>query len=194
MDAPDISESDQTDATRLFLAALEGSEAAKAEFLQLAYPELRRIARRYLLRERPGHTLQPTALVHEAYLRLIDQNNSAQNATHFVALAAQMMRRILINHALSRKAEKRGGGQTHVPLEDDLPVADQSAPGVDVLALDQALNDLEALDARQARIVELRYFGGLSIDETAVAMSISTTTVKRDWMTAKLWLRRRLSA
>ena len=185
--------SDQTDATSLFLAALAGSGTAKVAFLELAYPELRRIARRYLLRERPGHTLQPTALVHEAYLRLIDQNNSAQNATHFVALAAQMMRRILINHALSRNAEKRGGRQTHVPLEDDLPVADESR-SVDVLALDQALSELEALDPRQARIVELRYFGGLSIEETAVAMSISSATVKRDWMTAKLWLRRRLSA
>ena len=184
---------DQTDATRLFLAALGGSEAAKGKFLELSYPELRRIARRYLMRERPGHTLQPTALVHEAYLRMVGQTNLAQNASHFVALAAQMMRRILVNHALSRRAEKRGGGENHIPLEDDLPVACE-APSVDALALDEALRELEVLDARQARVVELRYFGGLSIEETAVTLSVSTATVKREWLTAKLWLRRRLAA
>ena len=184
---------DQTDATRLFLAAIGGSEAAKGKFLELSYPELRRIARRYLMRERPGHTLQPTALVHEAYLRMVDQTNLAQNASHFVALAAQMMRRILVNHALSRRAEKRGGGEHHIPLEDDLPVACE-APSVDALALDEALSELEVLDARQARVVELRYFGGLSIEETAVTLSVSTATVKREWLTAKLWLRRRLAA
>ncbi|RYZ12666.1 MAG: sigma-70 family RNA polymerase sigma factor [Comamonadaceae bacterium] len=180
-------------ATQAFLDALHGSESAKTELLQLAYPELRRVARRYLLRERAGHTLQPTALVHEAYLRMVNQEDRAQNAAHFVALAAQMMRRILINHALGKKAEKRGGGQTHIPLEDDLPIAADS-DSVDVLALNEALVELEALDPRQAGIVELRYFGGLSIEETAEAMSISTATVKRDWLTAKLWLRRRLSA
>lgn len=137
--------------------------------------------------------MQPTALVHEAYLRMIGQSGDAQNAAHFVALAAQMMRRILINHALSKKAEKRGGGQTHIPLDDDLPIAGESR-SVDVLALDKSLTELEALDPRQAKIVELRYFGGLSIEETADAMAISTATVKRDWLTAKLWLRRRLSA
>ena len=184
---------DQTDATALFLAAIGGSEAAKGKFLELSYPELRRIARRYLMRERPGHTLQPTALVHEAYLRMVDQTNLAQNASHFVALAAQMMRRILVNHALSRRAEKRGGGEHHIPLEDDLPVA-CDAPSVDALALDEALSELEVLDARQARVVELRYFGGLSIEETAVTLSVSTATVKREWLTAKLWLRRRLAA
>jgi len=184
---------DQTDATGLFLAAIGGSESAKGKFLELSYPELRRIARRYLMRERPGHTLQPTALVHEAYLRMVDQTNLAQNASHFVALAAQMMRRILVNHALSRRAEKRGGGEHHIPLEDDLPVA-CDAPSVDALALDEALSELEVLDARQARVVELRYFGGLSIEETAVTLSVSTATVKREWLTAKLWLRRRLAA
>lgn len=187
-----LNASDQTDATRLFLAALGGSEAAKGKFLELSYPELRRIARRYLMRERPGHTLQPTALVHEAYLRMIDQTNLAQNASHFVALAAQMMRRILVNHALSRRAEKRGGGQSHIPLEDDLPIASETR-SVDAVALDQALSELEVLDPRQARVVELRYFGGLSIEETASTLSISTATVKREWLTAKLWLRRRLT-
>lgn len=182
-----------SEATEVFLAALRGSESAKTELLQLAYPELRRVARRYLLRERPGHTLQPTALVHEAYLRMVDQDGTAQNASHFVALAAQMMRRILINHALGKKAEKRGGGQTHIPLDDDLPIA-ADTDSVDVLALNEALVELEAIDPRQAGIVEMRYFGGLSIEETAEAMSISTATVKRDWLTAKLWLRRRLSA
>lgn len=182
-----------TSTTQLFLEAIGGSERAKFEFLRLAYPELRRIARRYLRRERPGHTLQPTALVHEAYLRMVDQRGAAQNAPHFVALAAQMMRRILVNHALSRKAEKRGGGETHIPLEDDLPVA-ADVQSVDVLALNQALEELELLDARQAKIVELRYYGGLSIEETAEALSVSTATVKRDWLTAKLWLKRRLSS
>ncbi len=184
---------DQTDATRLFLAAIGGSEAAKGKFLELSYPELRRIARRYLMRERPGHTLQPTALVHEAYLRMVDQTNLAQNASHFVALAAQMMRRILVNHALNRRAEKRGGGENHIPLEDDLPVACETR-SVDALALDEALSELEVLDPRQARVVELRYFGGLSIEETAVTLSVSTATVKREWLTAKLWLRRRLAS
>ncbi|MBT2324192.1 sigma-70 family RNA polymerase sigma factor [Variovorax paradoxus] len=184
---------DEVSVDQALLDALRSSGQVKEELLQLAYPELRRIARRYLLRERPGHTLQPTALVHEAYLRMIAQSSSAENSAHFVALAAQMMRRILINHALSKKAEKRGGGQTHIPLDDDLPIAEEGR-SVDVLALDEALTELEALDPRQAKIVELRYFGGLSIEETAGAMSISTATVKRDWLTAKLWLRRRLSA
>ncbi len=176
------------------LDAVPGAESAKAEFLKLAYPELRRVAGRYLRRERPGHTLQPTALVHEAYLRMVGQSGQARNTSHFVALAAQMMRRILINHALSKKAEKRGGGHTHIPLEDDLPIAADLSAAFDVLALDEALAELETLDPRQAQIVELRYFGGLSIEETASAMSISTATVKRDWLIAKLWLRRRLSS
>ena len=182
-----------TESTGQPAAPRGGAESVKTELLKSTYPELRRIARRYLMSERQGHTLQPTALVHEAYLRLADQRGSAHNAAHFVALASQMMRRVLINHALGKKAEKRGGGQVHIPLEDDLPIADES-PSVDVLALDQALTELEGLDARQAKIVELRYFGGLSIEQTAEAMSISTATVKRDWLTAKLWLRRRLSA
>jgi RNA polymerase sigma factor (TIGR02999 family) len=181
-----------SDSARALLDAVPGAESAKTEFLKVAYQELRRVAGRYLRRERPGHTLQPTALVHEAYLRMVGQSGEAHNTSHFVALAAQMMRRILINHALSKKAEKRGGGQTHIPLEDDLPIAADSR-SVDVLALDEALAELETLDPRQARIVELRYFGGLSIEETASAMSISTATVKRDWLIAKLWLRRRLS-
>lgn len=191
--AHDTADSTIAEATQALLDVLHGPQAERADLLQQAYPELRRVARRYLLRERPGHTLQPTALVHEAYLRMLDQQDRAQNAAHFVALAAQMMRRILINHALSKKAEKRGGGQTHIPLDDDLPIA-ANTDSVDVLALNEALNELEAIDPRQAGIVELRYFGGLSIEETASAMSISTATVKRDWMIARLWLRQRLNA
>jgi RNA polymerase sigma factor (TIGR02999 family) len=157
-----------------------------------AYPQLRRLARRFLMHENSGHTLQATALVHEAFLRMIDQTGPVLDTGHFVALASQMMRRVLINHALSRKAEKRGGGQLHEELDDDLPVAAESR-GVDVLALDQALLELRGFDERQAQIVDLRFFAGLSIEETAEAMSVSPATVKRDWLTAKLWLRRRLN-
>ena len=168
------------------------ASGTKTRLLQSSYPELRRIARRYLMRERSGHTLQATALVHEAFLRLTDQTGPAHNQAHFVALTAQMMRRVLINHALSRKAEKRGGGQEHIPIDDDLPIAAITEDLVDMVDLDQALTELQALDARQARVVELRYFVGLSIEETAQAMRLSPATVKRDWVTAKIWLKSRL--
>jgi len=172
------------------LAAPAGQD--RHELLSSAYPQLRRLARRFLMRENPGHTLQATALVHEAFLRLIDQTNPVMDTGHFVALASQMMRRVLINHAMSRKAEKRGGGLVHEQIDDELPVAAE-APGVDVLALDQALLELRGFDERQAQIVDLRFFGGLSIEETAEVMAVSPATVKRDWLTAKLWLRRRLN-
>lgn len=159
--------------------------------LPQVYPKLRRLARSFLLRERCDHTLRPTALVHEAFLRLLDQHEPARDADHYMALAAQMMRRILINHAIGRKTLKRGGGQVHVPLDDDLSVP-LDEPDFDMAALDEALEELAALDPRQARLVELRYFCGLSIEETAEAMNISAATVKRDWLTARLWLKRRL--
>lgn len=178
--------------TTPFLKAVLKSANADDDVLRLAYPELRRLASYFLLRERQGHTLQPTALVHEAYLRMFEQESGAKDVAHFVALAARMMRRVLINHALTRNTEKRGGGQTNLPLDEALAVAADSQT-IDVLALDEALVELEALDPRQAKLVELRYFGGLSIEDTAAAMSISTATVKREWVTARLWLRRRLN-
>jgi RNA polymerase sigma factor (TIGR02999 family) len=159
--------------------------------LPQVYPKLRRLARSFLLRERPDHTLRPTALVHEAFLRLLDQREAARDADHYLALAAQMMRRILINHALGRKTLKRGGCEVHVPLDDDVSVP-VDEPDFDMVTLDEALKELAALDPRQAKVVELRYFCGLSIEETAEAMDISVATVKRDWLTARLWLRRQL--
>ncbi len=151
------------------------------------YDELRRLARHLLAAERSGHTLQPTALVHEAYIRLVDQRAvDWQNRAHFVGIAATMMRRILINHAKAYKAAKREGFAEAVTLDDALGVF--TNPRVDLLDLDQSLDKLTQLDPQQGRVVELRYFGGLSIEETAEVMGISPATVKREWVTARLWL------
>jgi RNA polymerase sigma factor (TIGR02999 family) len=178
--------------TQLLVNWSEGDQAALDEILPLVYDELRRLARSYLRRERPDHTLQATALVHEAYIRLIDQHSvSWQNRAHFFGIASQMMRRILVNHALSRAAVKRGGLAQKLSLDEAVGLGDQ--PEVDLIALDRALNELEALDSRQSRIVELRYFGGLSIEETAEVLSLSPATVKREWSTARLWLRRQIA-
>src|SRR5437867_361736 len=160
--------------------------------MPVVYGELRRLAQHYLRRERPDHTLQATALVHEAYLRLIDQHSVTwQNRAHFFGIAAQMMRRILVNHAVAKRSEKRGGLETKLSLDEAVSFADQRE--VDLVALDDALKELEALDPQQSRVVELRFFGGLSIEETAEALGISPATVKRDWSTAKIWLRRAIS-
>jgi RNA polymerase sigma-70 factor (ECF subfamily) len=157
-----------------------------------AYQELRRLAAAYLRRERPGQTLQPTALVHEAYIRLLkDKPGRWQNRAHFCAIAANAMRQILVERARARAALKRGGGQPRVTLVDGLAAAPDDSP-VDLLALDQALSRLAELDAQQARIVELRYFGGLSVEETADALHISPATVKRDWSVARAFLAREL--
>jgi RNA polymerase sigma-70 factor (ECF subfamily) len=180
-----------TGVTRLLAEWHHGNQAALDELFPIVYDELRRLARSYLHRERPGHTLQPTALVHEAYLRLIGQRSvSWQNRAQFFGLAAQMMRRILVNHALGRHAAKRGGHARRVPLDEALDGLE--ARHVDVIALDAALKALAVVDPRQSRIVELRFFGGLSIDETAEVVGISAATVKREWTTAKLWLLREL--
>jgi RNA polymerase sigma-70 factor (ECF subfamily) len=153
----------------------------------VVYDELRRLARYFLLAERGDHTLQPTALVHEAYLRLIDQRSvDWRNRAHFLAIAATMMRRILINHAQAQNAAKRQGSVDLVSLEDAFGIF--SDPRIDVLHLNAALDRLSGIDPRQGRVVELRYFGGLSIEETAEAMGISPATVKREWTTARLWL------
>lgn len=177
--------------TRLLRDAQAGNAAALEAILPIVYDELRRLARKHLAHERSGHTLQATALVHEAYLRLIDQHSvDWANRAHFFAIAAQMMRRVLVNHAEARQAAKRGGGADRLTLSAAEGVA---SPATDVVALDSALRSLEKLDARQAQIVELRYFGGLGIDEVASALSLSPATVKREWATAKLWLKRELA-
>jgi RNA polymerase sigma factor (TIGR02999 family) len=164
-----------------------GRETAPEQLLPLVYTELKRQAARYLRRERAGHTLQATALVHEAYMRLLEQRDVQwQNRAHFIGIASQAMRRILIDHARTRARHKRGGQQPNITLLEHHAV--QQGPAIDVLALDQALTRLQRIDERQARIVELRYFGGLSVEETAGVLEISPATVKRDWTMAKAWL------
>lgn len=160
--------------------------------MPVVYSELRRIAGAHLARERSGQTLQVTVLVHEAYLKLVDQTRVQwQNRTHFFAVAARMMRRIVVDHARARGAHKRGGGATPVSLDETPgPAVERDA---ELLALDEALERLTAFDPRQGRIVELRYFGGLSIDEAAAALSLSPATVKREWSMAKAWLHKELS-
>ncbi len=171
----------------------DGDRSAADRFMPLIYDELRRQAHRFLNRERANHTLQTTALVHEAYIRLIDQQNvNWQNRTHFFGLAGQMMRRILVNYAVSRGRRKRGGSNEPITLDDTIAIATPNID-VDLLALDEALTRLEKLDERQTRIVELRYFSGLSIEETAEVLEISPATVKREWNMAKAWLRAELS-
>jgi RNA polymerase sigma factor (TIGR02999 family) len=162
------------------------------ELFTLVYAELRRIAAREMRRERPGRTLQTTALVHEAYLRLLkDASLSFESRAHFLGIAARAMREILIEHARGRGARKRGGGAVRLTLDDvTAPVA---APSIDVLALDEALQRLARLDERHARVVELRYFGGLSVEETAAALDLSPATVKRAWTLARAWLYRELA-
>jgi len=156
------------------------------------YDELRRQAARYLRQERPGHTLQTTALIHEAYVRLVDQRNVQwQNRAHFFGIAAQMMRRILVDHARTKKRAKRGGSDIKVSL-DDAAVA-VKGQDLDVVAVDEALSRLARIDEQQSRVVELRFFSGLTVEETAEVMGISPATVKRDWSMAKAWLHRELS-
>lgn len=170
----------------------DGDEAARDRLISLVYDELRRLAGGQLARERGGHTLQPTALVHEAYLRLADHYRLAwQGRTHFFAIAAITMRRILVSHARKHRAAKRGQGGIAVTLREDHAV--DEGRSVDLLALDQALAELESIDARQCRVIELRYFGGLTIEETAEALEISPATVKLDWSLARAWLFRQLS-
>ena len=183
---------DVDDVTGLLLSWRQGDAAALERVVPLVYQELRRVAARHLRREAPGHALQATALVHEVYLRLVDVDRmTLKDRAHFFGVAAVLMRQILVDHARRQRADKRGGGVTMVSLDDVSP-ATQPA-GVDVLALDQALETLFALDARQCRIVELRFFAGLNVDETAGALEISPATVAREWALAKVWLYRRLS-
>ena len=170
-----------------------GDAKAVDLLVPVVYREMKRLAAGYLRDERPGHTLQPTALAHEAYLRLVGRERIQwQNRAHFLGVAARAMREILVDHARRRKAQKRGGGQTPTLLDDALVVADGRPIAFD--DLDQALTDLAKLSERQARVVELRYFGGLSIEETGEVLGVSPVTVKRDWATARAWLYRELSA
>ena len=164
----------------------------------LVYDELRRLAALHLGRERPEHTLQPTELVHEAYMRLVGQRTvDWTDRAQFFGLASQMMRRILVNHAVAQRTEKRGGGARPITLSAARDAADPASdaePELDVLALDSALTTLASLDERGARVVELRFFGGLSVEETADILGVSPATIKREWATAKLWLRRAMRA
>jgi RNA polymerase sigma factor (TIGR02999 family) len=178
----------------LLSRATAGDSKAASRLMPLVYDELRRLAASYLRRERPGQTLQATALVNEAYIRLIaERAHNWQNRTHFLAIAALSMRQILVQRARRRHAAKRGGDPQRITLDEHLLAADADAGGVDVLALDAALERLASLDLRQAKVVELRYFGGLTVEETAEALSISPATVKRHWTLARAWLRRELT-
>jgi RNA polymerase sigma factor (TIGR02999 family) len=177
--------------SKLLLNWGQGDQGAREALIPLVYDELRRLARRYLRRERPDHTLQSAALVNEAYLRLIRQDQPQwQNRAHFFGVAAQLMRHILVDHARNRAAAKRGAGAPRLTLDPD--VALPQTRDVDLVALDDALNQLAILDPQQSRLVELRFFGGLSIEETSVVLSVSPATVKREWATARAWLQREM--
>ncbi len=169
------------------LAWSRGNEQAREAMLPLVYDELRRLARAFLVRERSDHTLQATALVHEAYLRLVDQRQvDWKNRAQFVGVAAVMMRRILVNHARDRAADKRGGEAVRVTLSGVHDIGE--APSVDLIALHDALDALEGIDARKSRVVELKFFGGLTIDEMAEVMALSPATIEREWSFARAWL------
>jgi RNA polymerase sigma factor (TIGR02999 family) len=177
------------DITQLLIAWGDGRREALDDLMPLVYADLRRTAAGYMRREAPGHALQPTALVHEAFVRLVDQKRIKwRNRAHFFGVAAGMMRRILVDHARRRRAEKRGGEWERVTLAGDEAAVD-GQNNIDALALDEALGRLAAIDPQQERIVELRYFGGLTIDETAEIIGISAATVVREWTIAKAWLR-----
>jgi RNA polymerase sigma factor (TIGR02999 family) len=178
--------------TQLLIDWSKGDKAALDDLIPLVEAELRRLARHYMARENPGHTLQTSALMNEAYIRLIDQHNVPwQNRAHFFGVAAQVMRHILIDHARSYAYAKRGGGARKISLDDLPDLTDRRAE--ELVALDDALNNLATIDPRKSKIIELRFFGGLTIEETAEAMKISPITVTREWRSAKAWLRREVS-
>jgi RNA polymerase sigma factor (TIGR02999 family) len=177
--------------TRLLHEWASGNEQAVTRLMELVYPELHRIAARHLRGERQGHTLQPTALVHEAYLRLAKQpDQDWQGRTHFFAVAARIVRRVLVDHARARQTVKRGEGHIAITLSD--AAGSVKPPEVGLLDLDAALTALERLDAKQSQVVELRYFAGLSVEETAAVLRVSESSVKRDWVIAKTWLRQHM--
>jgi RNA polymerase sigma factor (TIGR02999 family) len=176
--------------TALLRAWSRGDEGARDQLLPLIYEELRRRAAAHIRRERRGHSLQPTALLHEAYLRLVGQHVDWKNRSHFFGLASEMMRRVLVDHARTRKRGKRAGGWTRVELDEAIAISEQR--DVDLVLLDQALAELSELDPRHGRIVELLFFGGLTLEEAAEVVGVSAATVKRDWRLARTWLFRRL--
>ena len=179
--------------TKLLQEWSEGDETALEQLMPLVYDELHRLAHQHLRRERPGHILQTSALINEAYLRLVDQPEIRwENRNHFFGIAARLMRRILVDDARKRNAAKRCGSLIQVPLDEATELADEQA--ANVAALDDALNMLETIDARQGKIVELRFFGGLSIEETAKVLRVSPGTVMRDWTFARAWLRNEMTA
>ena len=187
-----VGEGKTEDVTRLLIELTRGNDAAVDALLPLIYDELRSLAANYLRRERPDHTLQPTALVHEAYLRLVDQTRvNWQNRAHFFGVAAQMMRRILIDHARAQKADKRLGKVEKLQLDENIDKAVEL--DVDLIALDEALQQLALTDGKLAKLVELRYFGGLTFEETAEVLGVSVITAKRHWELARSWLYRHLS-
>ena len=188
-----MSESSPENVTQLLRQWSEGSRDALDDLLPLVYDELHKQARRYLRRERQDHTLQTTALIHEAYIKLIGQSDVRwESPNHFFAIAAKMMRRILVDHARTKLRDKRGGDDVKLPFDEAMfVVVDEK--DVDLIALDEALDRLEAIDAQQARVVELRYFSGLSLEETAEAIGVSRATTARDWAMAKAWLHRELT-
>lgn len=184
--------SSKTTVAQLVESARRGDEQALSALMPLVYEELRRLAASYMRRERPGQTLQATALVHDAYIRLMqDSKLSWQNRSHFFGIAARSMRQILVERARARRAVKRGGSRIRVTLDAGLLATE--APAIDLEALDEALTRLEALDGELAQVVEVRFFGGLSIDEAAEALDVSPATVKRRWTVAKAWLARELA-
>ena len=179
------------DVTQLLIAWSNGNQAARDGLMSVVYEELHRLARRYMRHESPGHTLQTSALVNEAFLRLVDQRNVHwQNRAHFFGISAQLMRRILVDHARTKRRAKRGGSDIKVALDEGDLLA--TGPDVDVIAVDQALERLSKIDEQQSKIVELRFFSGLTVEETAEVLKISPATVKRDWSMAKAWLHREI--
>ena len=181
----------EPDVTRLLIEWSKGSEEAFGELITVVHRELHRLAREQMRRERSGHTLQPTALVNEAYIRLVDQKRAQwENRAQFFGVAARMMRRILVDQARKRRAARRGGGVEPLPFDES--IASSRGPAVNLTALDDALRQLESMDPRQSRVVELKYFAGLSIEEIARLLEVSPATVVREWSTAKAWLGREL--
>lgn len=190
MDSPISDNANQI--TEQLIAWSNGDQAALGQLIPVVYQELRRMADRFLRHEAPGHTLQPTALVHEAWLRLIDQTRvNWQNRAQFFGVAAQMMRRILVDHAKTKHREKRGGDAVKLSLDEIINLSQERA--ADLIALDEALDALGNFDRRKCSVVELRYFGGLSVEETAEVLSVSPDTVMRDWKLAKAWLYQQMS-
>ena len=185
--SPDQRTASPAQITERLIAWNSGDAAARDDVIRVVYDELRRMANRYLRLERPDHTLQPTALVHEAYMRLIDQTQvNWQNRAHFFGVAAQLMRRILVDHARTKQRDKRGGSAPKLSLDEAIGASTERA--ADLVALDAALESLTQIDQRKGRVIELRFFGGLSVEETAEVLDVSPQTVLRDWKLAKAWL------